>query len=108
MRYFCRFFPANLFVLLRVFKMETYFQRKRRAGNLNAECRLRDGKRKKNSEIRISKSETNSKFEGSKTANQEKTFEFGAFGFVSNFGFRASNLESALSIGSFDGILHTT
>jgi len=44
----------------------------------------------------------------SKTANQEKTFEFGTFGFVSNVGFRASNLESALSIGRFVSILGTT
>jgi hypothetical protein len=29
------------------------------------------------SEIRISKSETNSKFKRSKTANEEKSFEFG-------------------------------
>jgi hypothetical protein len=81
--------------------METYFQRKRRAGNSNADW-------EKNSEIRIPKSETNSKFEGSKTANQEKTFEFGTFGFVSNFEFRDSNLESAFGIGSFDGIFRTT
>jgi len=37
----------------------------------------------------------------------KKTVEFGTFGFVSNFGFRASNLEWALSIGSFDAILRT-
>jgi hypothetical protein len=35
----------------------------------------------------------------------KKTFDFGTFGFVSNFGFRASNLESALSLGSFVAIL---
>jgi hypothetical protein len=60
------------------------------------------------SEIRISKSETNSKFERSKKANQEMPFEFGTFGFVSNFGFRASNLESDPGIGIFDAILPTT
>jgi len=47
-------------------------------------------------------------FKSSKTANKEKTFEFGTFQFVSKFGFRASNLEWALSIGSFDAILCTT
>jgi hypothetical protein len=46
------------------------------------------------SEIGISKPETNSKFKSSKTANKEKTFEFGTFGFVSNFRFRASSRAS--------------
>jgi hypothetical protein len=63
---------------------------------------------RRSSKYRISKSETNSKFKGSKKANQEKPFEFGAFGFVSNFGFRASNLELALFLESVDAILRTT
>jgi hypothetical protein len=60
------------------------------------------------SKIGISKSETNLKFKSSKTANKEKTFEFGTFGFVSNFGLRASNLESALFTGGFDSTSSTT
>jgi len=63
---------------------------------------------RKSTKYRISKSETNSKFKCSKTANQEETFEFGTFGFVSNFGFRASNLELAHFIESFDTISRTT
>jgi len=63
---------------------------------------------KRSDELKNPKSETNSKFKGSKTANKEKTFEFGTFGFVSNFGIRASNLESGFSIGSFLAILCTT
>jgi hypothetical protein len=58
-------------------------------------------------EARNPKPETNSKFKSSKTANQEEIFEFGTFGFVSNFGFRASDSELTLLIGSFDAILRT-
>ncbi|KPK87520.1 MAG: hypothetical protein AMJ94_16740 [Deltaproteobacteria bacterium SM23_61] len=61
--------------------------------------------RNPNIESREARDETNSKFKNSKIANQEKSFEFGTFGFVSNFGFRASNLESAPLIGSLNAIL---
>jgi len=46
------------------------------------------------------KSETNSKSKKSKTQT-EKTFEFETFGFVSNFGFRASNLKPSPSVEEF-------
>ncbi|KPK86102.1 MAG: hypothetical protein AMJ94_18325 [Deltaproteobacteria bacterium SM23_61] len=59
-------------------------------------------------ESREARDEPSSKFKCSKIENQEKTFEFGTFGFVSNFGFRPSSLEWALSRGSFDAILPTT
>jgi hypothetical protein len=39
--------------------------------------------------------------------NKEKTFEFGKFGFVSKFGFRASDLDYASSLGSLDDLLRT-
>jgi len=39
-----------------------------------------------------------------KTANKKERFEFGEFGFVSNFGFRASNLESNLSIAKLTAL----
>jgi hypothetical protein len=42
-----------------------------------------------------------------KTANKEKIYGFVTFGFVSNFGFRASNLESTLFIGSMVFLLRT-
>ncbi len=44
----------------------------------------------------------------SKTANKEERFEFGTFEFISNFGFRASNLDSTFSKGNFDAILGIT
>jgi len=43
-----------------------------------------------------------------KKANKEKPFEFETFGFISNFGFRASDLKSAVFTISFDAILRTT
>jgi len=43
-----------------------------------------------------------------KKANKEKAFEFDIFGFVSKFGFRASDLKSALFVESFDAILCPT
>jgi len=58
MGFFCRFSPANLFVLLRVFKLETYFQRKKtgrqfKCGMPIAEC----GLQKKTKKIRNPQSE---------------------------------------------------
>ena len=43
-----------------------------------------------------------------KKANKEKPFEFEPFGFISKFGFRASDLKSAVFAKSFDAILRTT
>jgi hypothetical protein len=61
-------------------------------------------------QIRNPNIEIRNKFEIQKykTPNKGKTFGFVTFEFVSNFGFRASNLESALSIGIFIAILRTT
>ncbi len=65
--------------------------------------------RSKVGKIRNPNIEIRNKFEIQMFKNsKQKTFEFGRFGFVSNFGFRASNFESTLSIKSFVAILRTT